>query len=110
MDLFGFMFSRKQQREVWPLLVEFLERINYRDQVTELSKNLANNLNRDQPLFVLSISEYDGGAALVRPNFHIDEIIERNKQTFFDVLASRGMLDDYNVYQQQPKRFRGLNL
>lgn len=110
MDLFGFMFSRKQQREIWPLLVEFLERINYRELVTEFSENLARNLKRDQPLFVLSITEYDGSTSLIRPNFHIDEIIEHNKQPFFDVLESHGMLDDYNVYQQQPKRFRGLNL
>ena len=110
MDLFGFMFNRKQQRDVWPLLVEFLERINYRALVTEFSENLATNLKRDQPLFVLSITEYNGSVALIRPNFHIDEIVEHNKQTFFDVLESHSMLEDYNVYQQQPKRFRGLNL
>jgi hypothetical protein len=110
MDLFGFLFSRKQQRDVWPLVVEFLDSINYRDQVTELSANLANNLNRDQPLFVLSIPQYDGSVTLIRPNFHIDEIVERNKQVFLDLLATRGMLDDYHVYHQQPKRFRGLNL
>jgi len=110
MDLFGFMFSRQQQRKVWPLLVEFLDRINYRTAVTELSENLANNLNREQPLFVLSITEHNNSTSLIRPNFHIDEIIERNKQTFFDVLESQGLLDDYIVYQHQPKRFRGLNL
>jgi hypothetical protein len=110
MDLFGFLFSQKQQREIWPLIVDFLTSINYRDQLITLSENLANNFEREQALFVLSIPQYDGTISLIRPNFHIDEIVESNKQIFLDLLQSRGMLDQYNLYQSQPKRFRGLNL
>jgi putative methyltransferase len=109
-DLFGFMFSCKQQREVWPLIVKFLDSIGYRDQVAELSKNLVNNFNRDRPVFALSIPKNDSTAALIRPNFHIDSIVEENKHIFLDLLQSCGMYEQYTLYQSQPKKGRGLIL